>query len=145
MHAMHYAYPYEISRDADGRFLLQFPDVPEAHTDGATEAEAMEGAADVLLAALGGFIETRRPVPLPSQARDRPVVRLNSLHAAKLALWEAVRETGEAHALLAQRLGLAETGLRRLLDLDHRSHIGAVEAVLERLGRRIVLEVQSAA
>jgi len=33
-----FAYPVELSRDEDGRYLVQFPDIPEALTDGADPA-----------------------------------------------------------------------------------------------------------
>jgi hypothetical protein len=41
----------------DGAWQVRFPDVPEALTEGDTEAEAHALATDVLLAALGGLVK----------------------------------------------------------------------------------------
>ncbi len=46
---------------------------------------------------------------------------------------------------LGNRLGVSEGAVRRLLDLDHRSHIGQVDAALTLLGKHLVVEVQDAA
>jgi antitoxin HicB len=134
-----------IEADEADRHVLEFPDVPEAHTDGATPEEAEAGAVDALIAALGGYVEAGRAVPAPSPARGRPVVALPSLIAAKLALHAALLAAGETRVGLARRLGTPESLVRRLLDLDHRSHIGAVEAALAALGKHLLVEVRDAA
>ena len=46
---------------------------------------------------------------------------------------------------LARKLGVTETIVRRLLDLDHRSHIGQVELALEQLEYRLVTSVAKVA
>lgn len=48
---MRYAYPFTVTADEDGRFVVAFPDVRGASTDGADEAEAIENASDCLIAA----------------------------------------------------------------------------------------------
>ncbi len=63
------------------------------------------------------------------------------LVAAKLALYDAMRAEGMTGAKLARKLKVADTTVRRLLDLDHRSHIEEVERALEVLGRRLVVSV----
>ena len=65
--------------------------------------------------------------------------------AAKLALYEAMREQNVSGEELAARLGMAEAAVRRLLDLDHRSHIDQVEAALRCLGKRFEVTVRDAA
>ena len=42
---------------------------------------------------------------------------------------------------LARKPGVTETNLRRLFDLDHRSHIGRVDLAPEQLGYRLVVSV----
>ena len=70
---------------------------------------------------------------------------LPTLVSAKLALYEAIRETHISNIEFGKRLGISEEAVRRLLDLEHRSHIGQVEAGLQALGRRLKVEVQEAA
>ena len=136
---MHYEYPFALEPEEDGSAVnVSFPDVPGALTWGADEAEATALAEDCLIAALGGYVAAREPIPEPSPPRGRPTVALPPLVAAKLALYEAVREAGVSDAALAERLGVGEADVRRLLDLDHRSHIGQVDAVLRALGNASV-------
>jgi antitoxin HicB len=139
---MAHAFPYEFEPQERGGGLVQFIDVPEAHTFGLTEADAGgDNALDCLIAALGGYIKLGRAIPEPSPARDRPVVILPPLVAAKLALYEAMRAQAITRTELARRLGLQENAVRRLLDLDHRSHIDQVDRALGALGRRLEVRV----
>lgn len=137
-------WPVELARQEDGAILVTFPDVPEALTEGETEAEAMVQAQDCLVAALGGYIGARRAIPRPSPARGRTTVPLPALAAAKIALYGAMRAQGVGNTALAVRLGLSEGAVRRLIDLDHRSHIGQVETALQVLGQRLTVATQAA-
>ena len=138
------AYPVRLERDDRGAVLVSFPDIPEALTEGATEGEALAEAQDCLIAALGGYMDDRRDIPRPSPGRGRPLVALPALAAAKIALYRAMRERGLSNAALARRLGTMEGTVRRLIDLDHRSHIGQVEAALAALGQRLVVATRAA-
>lgn len=66
----------DLAPQEDGTILVSFPDIPEALTDGETEKEAMAQAKDCLIAALGGYVAARRPIPRPSRAHGRPVIAL---------------------------------------------------------------------
>ncbi len=68
-----------------------------------------------------------------------------SLPAAKLALYQAMREAGLTNVALGRCLKVSEAAVRRLIDLDHRSHIGQIEGALAALGKRLVVEVERAA
>ncbi len=138
------AYPVRLERDDRGAVLVSFPDIPEALTEGATEGEALAEAQDCLIAALGGYMDDRRDIPRPSPGRGRPLVALPALAAAKIALYRAMRERGLSNAALARRLGTMEGTVRRLIDLDHRSHIGQVETALAALGQRLVVATRAA-
>jgi antitoxin HicB len=140
-----FTYPATITVDTAGFSLVTFPDVPEAGTDAETYEEALCAAPDALIAALGGYIETRRPIPLPSPAHlGQVMVALPALVVAKLALHETMRTATVTDTELGRRLGISSGAVRRLLDLDHRSHIGQVEAALAALGRRLVVDVNAA-
>jgi antitoxin HicB len=138
---MAHAFPYRFEPDA-GRVLVQFIDVPEAHTFGATDAEAGgDNALDCLIAALGGYIRQGREIPRPSPARGLPAVILPPLVSAKLALYDAMRTRRITRTELARQLGLQENAVRRLLDLDHRSHIDQIDRALAALGKRLEVRV----
>ncbi len=139
-------YPVELRLQDDGSYLISFPDIPEALTDGMTNDEALSEAEDCLIAALGGYISERRNIPKPSlPQKEQPTVRVPPLVAAKLALYQAMHDAQITRVELGKRLGVSEGAIRRLLDLDHKSHIGQVDAALTRLGKQLVVEVQDAA
>ena len=139
---MAHAFPYRFEPQEAGGVLVQFIDVPEAHTFGPTEAAAgADNALDCLIAALGSYIKLGREIPRPSPARGRPVAILPPLVAAKLALYESMRAQHITRTALACRLGLQENAVRRLIDLDHRSHIDQIDRALAALGKRLEVRV----
>ena len=142
---MRYAYAFTLTPDEDGRLVVAFPDIKRASTDGANETEAVANASDCLIAALIGYVSSREPVPRPSPARGRPTVTLPPLVASKLALYSAMLQQHVTNADLADRMGKPEAEVRRLLDLDHRSDIGRIEAALAALGKRLEITVRDAA
>lgn len=143
---MEHAFPYRLEPEQPEGLLLQFIDIPEAHSYAATEADAGgDRPLDCLIAALGGYLKLGRPIPRPSPARGQPVAILPPLIAAKLALYEAMRVQRVTRSALARRLGLQENAVRRLLDLDHRSHIDQLDRALAALGKRLEVRVLEAA
>jgi antitoxin HicB len=141
---MQFVYPYTVYQSEDGAWQVRFPDVPEALTEGETEAEAHALATDALLAALGGLAKLRRDLPAPS-SRGEFFVVVPMLPSAKLALYQAMREHGLNKVTLAQKLGKHEGEVRRMLDLDHQTKIGALENALWQLGKQVASEVREAA
>lgn len=135
---MRFAYPVEYEPQ-EGGYLVTFPDVPEAITDGRTKEEAAERAVDGLVTALSFYIDANEPLPTPGKGRAYAVVP--ALQAAKLALYQAMRSGKVSSAELARRLGATDTVARRLVNLRHRSHIDQVIKALNLLGKEAVLEV----
>jgi len=138
---MRYVFPATLAQDEAGRWLVTFPDVPEALTDGADRNEALGEAADALGAALAGYVHERRDIPVPGQpqAEQLPVC-VPPLVAAKLALYQAMREQGVSNTRLARRLEVTEAVVRRLVNPDHSSKIEKVQAALLALGKHLVVE-----
>jgi len=142
--ALKFSYAAKVERDEAGFFLVTFPDVPEAGTDGRSRGEALADAPDSLVAALGGYVLAGKPLPMPSN-RSGPRVDLPPLIVAKLALYKTMRDLRITPAALAKRLGISTATGRRLIDLDHRTPIALVERALADLGKRVVAEIHDAA
>ena len=141
---MRYAYPCCLTPEEEG-FLVTFADVPEALTSGGDRGDALALAKDALAVALAGYVHERRDIPAPSRtAKGMELVPLPPVVAAKLALYTAMRAEGITKVALAARLGLSESAVRKLLDPDHRSHIGQVEKALKAVGRTLVVEDKAA-
>lgn len=68
-------FPVELSIDEeDGGFVVTFPDVPEAITQGENQKEALWYAREALETGLTMYIEEQRDLPRPSHANGRPTV-----------------------------------------------------------------------
>jgi len=134
-----FAWAAEFAEQDDGRLLVSFPDFPEALTEAGSETEALTEAQDCLIAALGGYMAARRPIPRPSASQANPTIVLPALAAAKVALYSAMIVQGVSNTALAKKLGLSEGAIRRLIHLDHRSHIGQVDKALQVLGGRLTV------
>ena len=130
---MRLAYPVRLERQAD-TIVAMFPDIPEALTEGATEDEALAEAKDCLVAALGGYVQDGRAIPVPSQGVGTENVALPEVVAAKVALYEAARAERLDASALALRLGVSRRTARRLLDVDRPSRLHEVETALGSLG-----------
>ena len=110
---MRYAYPCVLNPEEDGGFFVVFPDVPGALTCGDDRAEALEMAADALVAILATHVHNGEDLPTPSSVVDgQEVVAVPPVPAAKLALYSAMREQGLSEAALAKQLGLDEPRVR---------------------------------
>ena len=142
---MQYLYPAVAEQDETGYWLVTFPDVPEAGTDAETLEDALAEAQDALLAALGGYVEQRRDIPAPSPlGPGQHGVALPVLTSAKLALYQTMRDQGVNNTQLAKRLGVSETVVRRMVDLDHNTRIDHLERALALLGKRLATQVMDA-
>lgn len=138
-----FVYPVNLTPDtADGGFVVTFPDMPEAITQGDDSAEALTQAADALEEAIAGRIRRGDSIPEPSAARaDQSLVPVPALTAAKAALYLALREAAISKADLATKLGCDEKEVRRLLDPRHPSKLPRIQRALAALGKRISLRM----
>lgn len=135
-------YPAKLTCEEDG-CTLQFLDVPEAITCGATEAEAMLHAADALESALDFYFSDRWLIPLPSRRKQRQKsVELTASISAKVLLHNELLTQKVRPAELARRLKIDRQDVNRLLNPRHATKIDTVAAALRALGKTLELEVR---
>ncbi len=138
---MIYTYPCDLTPDEEGGFLVTFPDIPEAITGGKTRAEALEMGKDALTVALAGYVIANWDIPSPSPVSEgQELIPLDPVPAAKLALYNAMREQGVSEAELARRLGGTEEVVNRLLIPDRYTHITSVMKALRAVGRSLIIQ-----
>lgn len=138
--ALRYAFPATVEQDGKG-WMVTF-DGLSGGTCGDTEDEALGRAQDLLVTVLAGFVEEGVPIPEPGNGRERMMINVPALTAAKLALHDALLEQKISNVALGRRLGLDEKTIRRLRDPLHRSRIDRVEAALNCLGKRLDVEAR---
>jgi antitoxin HicB len=134
-----------ITCDEAGFYLVKFPDLLGAATDGKTREEALAEAEDCLAEAVAGYLVRRERVPEPTYMDGDASVSLDPLLAAKAALNNAMLDAGLSRTELAARLGVDEKIVRRLLDPKHQSHIRAVFHAAALLGLKAEVRFERAA
>ncbi len=138
-------YPVELTVAEEGGFVVTFPDVPEAITQGEDEHEALMHAVNALETALEIYMDRYRMLPSPSMAHSRHTVSPQPLSCAKLAVYQAMLTQGMRKADLARRLNWHLPQVDRLLDLSHASKFDQIETALAALGKCITITVLDAA
>lgn len=139
---MQYQYPVALVHE-DGEFVATCRDLPEALTSGGTRDEAMVEMREAFGAAIAGYVEDGREIPKPSRREPREVlVAVSPLVVAKLEVMAAMQDKGVTNVALAERLGVTETVVRRILDLDHNSRWDRVQSALDALGGTLVVSAR---
>lgn len=78
-------YPMELTPQPDGGFLVTFPGVPEAITQGEDEVDALETA-------LSFYVDASAPLLAPSNAKiGQRTVSPSALACAKLGVYRTMR------------------------------------------------------
>ena len=81
-----FKFPATLTKDG-GTFLVTFRDVPEAITFGADKEEALLNAVDALETGISFYVDSRKPLPLPSKAKQGEItVSAAALELATLVL-----------------------------------------------------------
>ena len=89
------AYPAEIERNEDGRYVVTFPDFGWGATDGATRDEALEEAKDLLRELIATTIREGKDLPKPSRnGKNRPRVVPPAQIASKATHYGVKLRTG---------------------------------------------------
>jgi len=138
------AYPITVIWEEDA-WIVRCPDFPELLTDGDTETEAAANAVGALVALVSHYMDQRRDIPAPSPAEGRPTVTMPLQCALKAAIYTEMRRQSLTRTALAERIGCAETQVRRLLDPCHASRLDQIDAALKALGKAADIALREAA
>ncbi len=137
------SYPVILEHDAPtGTLVVSCLDIPEMHSVGDDEDEALLNARDALESALDIYLEERRPIPLPSE--PSPGVRVVTLPAQvslKVLLHNEMLKQGVRKAELARRLDWRLPQVERLLSLNHASRLDQLERAARVLGKQVEVRV----
>ena len=127
-------------------FVVTFPDLPEAVTQGETQADSLREAADCLEEAIANRTRRRLDIPAPSPIGEGMVaVGVRATVAVKAGLAAAMRDAGLSNVALAALLGKDEKEVRRPLDPEQGTKLATVEDALLRLGKRVRIVIEDAA
>ena len=142
---MRFVYPARLRRTGPDEIVVSFRDLPECLTSGRNHDEARAEAADALEEAIAGRIIDGHPIPPPSARRSSEHrVAVPPTMAAKAALVLAFRDSGLSRVAFAQRLGVDDKVVRRMLDPRHATAANRLHKALRQLGRELVVESTAA-
>jgi antitoxin HicB len=135
-------FPFKVRPDEEF-FMVTFPDIPEAITQGETMEQALEVAQEALETALEFYFEDSRAVPEPSPIkRGGHFVELPPSLSAKILLLNEMIRQQIRPAELARRLGTTPQAVNRLTNLRHASKIDSIAGAMKALGK--TLEIRAA-
>ena len=132
----------------EGGYVVQFPGIPGAVTQGESAEEAVTMATDCLRTLFLGLIALGEDLPHPNRhPRGHQVypVALPALEAAKVQLYQVFRASGMKKSQLASGMGIPRAHIDRLFDLNHASRLNQIEAAFRVLGKSLVVEARDAA
>ena len=142
---MKFVYPAQLRRTGLDEVVVSFRDLPECLTSGADEAEALFEAQDALEEAVAGRIDDGEPIPAPSELLPgERAVAVPAEMAAKAALALAFRTSRMTRVAVADRLGVDDKVVRRMLDPRHGTSVGRINDALRVLGCEVILEMRDA-
>ena len=140
-----FQYPVLLTPAEEGGFVVTCRDLPQLITQGDTEQDALEQAADAMDEVFATYMIEGIEFPEPSKARRREhLVAPPAETMAKAALFVAMRQAGISKLQLARRLGVDEKEVRRLLDPHYGSKLPRIAQAISVLGQRLVIGLEPA-
>lgn len=136
-----YAALFEAT-EREGGFVVTFPDVPEAITEGEHMADARLMAQDALGIVLLTYLE--QGMPLPEAEAEGVMIVPEPEVAAKIAVIETFRAAGISRTELARRMGKDEKEARRVLDPNVSTKLPLLIQALAAMGQRLVIGLEAA-
>lgn len=136
---MKIVYPAMITKGKDNRYLVEFPDLPEAVTEGETLEEALFNASEVLTLTLEGRTEEEMEIPVPSVLKNAYEIAPSARVQAALLL--KMSRGKKKVADIARALHTSWPSVSRLEDPTHWPSLKQLERVAATLGKRLVLSL----
>lgn len=140
----HFNYPVKLTKQPEGGYLVEFPDLPEAITQGEDREDALYQAIDCLEEAVANRIIMKLDLPLPSnKKRGQYIVSMHATMAAKAVLYLIMRKQHLNNSQLARRIHCDEKEIRRLIDPYYNSKMPSIENALNALGSHLEIGFSS--
>ncbi|MDX6916525.1 type II toxin-antitoxin system HicB family antitoxin [Pectobacterium carotovorum] len=132
-------YPVNLDPDSGG-YVVSFPDIPEALTQGDTREDALKEALDALVTAFEFYFEDNQRIPAPGNITG-DCVEVPASIAAKVLMLNAFVDSGLTQVELASRMGVKKQEVTRLFDLHHSTKIDTIQKAISAMGLRLELVV----
>jgi antitoxin HicB len=135
-----------LEPDDNNTVMVEFLDIPWAHTFGNDVHDALQHAVDCLITAVAYNVRHSEDIPEPSRPKSgQHTVTLPPLEATKVAIYVEMRRQRITKGELARQLGQDPKQVDRLLDVLHASRHDQLDKALAALGKRLEIVIRDAA
>ena len=139
-----FEYAVKLTASDEGGFVVTCRDLPELITQGDDLPHSLVEAADAMDEVFATYMKTGLVLPQPCKARRHEhLVSPPADTVAKAALYVAMTEAGITNVELANRLGIDEKAVRRLLDPHYGSKLPRIAQAIAALDRRLIIGLQA--
>jgi antitoxin HicB len=139
-----FEYAVRLTPADEGGFVVSCRDLPQLVTQGDDLQQALTEAADAMDEVFAAYMQTSLPLPTPTKPRKGEyMISPPAETVAKAALHVAMKEAGLTKVQLAQRMGIDEKEVRRLLDPHYGSKLPRIAKAIGLLGRRLVIGLET--
>jgi antitoxin HicB len=132
-------YPYKLEPQESGGFVVQFLDIEEAFTEGATPEECAFNAAEVLTGILEQRLADGTEIPLPGKHPRQHRTSPSAAVQTAILMRVTRQEEGKSLADLARDLGTSWPAVQRLEKPNANPTLKQLERAAKALGKRLVL------
>lgn len=132
-------YPINLE-PCDGGYVVSFPDIPEALTQGDDREDALSMGLDALVTAFEFYFEDGHKVPPPGDVTG-DYVELPASVVAKVLMLNAFVDSSLTQVELATRMGVKKQEVTRLFDLKHSTKIDTIQKALKAIGKSLELSI----
>jgi antitoxin HicB len=140
-----FEYAVRLAPSEEGGFVVTCRDLPQLVTQGDDLVQALVEAGDAMDEVFAAYMQAGLAFPAPSKPRrGERLVSPPAETVAKAALCVAMREAGITKVQLAQRMGIDEKEVRRMLDPHYGSKLPRLAQAISVLGRRLVIGLEVA-
>lgn len=134
-------YPATIEKQEDGKYLVQFADLPDTFTEGDTLEEALFNASEALTGMLGFHVDEGHDLPAPSENVEgayyiAPDAKTQAVLLLKLARGDRTLSD------LARALETSWPQAQRLENPHRWPSLQTVDKAARVLGKRLVLSLE---
>lgn len=135
-------YPAIITPQETGGYLVEFPDLEEAFTEGETLEEALFNAAEVLTLMLECRLDDKEKIPQPSRIKKKNVYWIAPDVKVQAAVLVKQNRQDKSMAELARMLGTSWPSVQRLENPHHSPTLKILDKAATALGKKLVLSFE---
>lgn len=132
-------YPAILEEEKEGGYLVTFPDLPEAGTDGETLEEAIYNASEVLTLTLECRVEGKEEIPEPSEIETAQYIAPSARVQAAILIKLARKDKSLSD--VARTLNTSWAAAQRLENPKHWTNLQQLEKTAAVLGKQVVIEL----